>query len=130
MFDGLRLTVPLLLFQSLASGRQLLAFPTGVRVARQVFVQHVNQTLFRLLQAGQYMAPVLIVALSIGEHLFDVREELLYRAVIATGALALHSLEVHGVADDLKIIFSFLCGHWLPAEEGVTKTRQKISARH
>lgn len=67
------------------------------------------------------MTPILVVALSIGEHLFDVREELLHRAVTATRALALHSLEVHRVADDLKVIFSFFCGHWLPDERRATK---------
>lgn len=83
-------------------------------MAWQVFVHHVNQTLLCLLQAGQYVTPILVVALSIGEHLLHVGEELLHRAVIATRALALHSLEVHGVADDLKVVFSFLRGHWLP----------------
>lgn len=84
-------------------------------------MHHVNQTLFRLLQAGQYVTLVLVVALGIGEHLLDVGEELLHGAVTATRALALHSLEVHRVADDLKVIFGFLRGHWLPAERRATK---------
>jgi len=88
-------------------------------------VHHVDQTLFRLLQARQDVTLVLVVVLGVGEHLLDVREELLHRAVAATGALALHSLEVHRAADDLEVIFGLLRGHRLPAERRAPETGGK-----
>ena len=120
--NGLWLTVPLVFSKPV---RKLLAFPTDVRVARKVFMQQSQQTLFRLHHAAQHVAAPAVVKLSISKHLLHVSKKLLHRAVAPTGTLALHCLEVHGVGNDVIVVLSLISGHGLPGRR--TKWRGQRS---